>query len=109
MVLRAGLEPTTLCLEGRCSIQLSYRSKSSESNHAEAHVAAKKKSALLSESFSATNAVHRINIPYPLKKSNRFLKKRPRLILINDRAVKMDREESGRKHFSRQQGIYPGM
>ena len=26
MVLRAGLEPTTLCLEGRCSIQLSYRS-----------------------------------------------------------------------------------
>ena len=27
VVLRAGLEPTTLCLEGRCSIQLSYRSK----------------------------------------------------------------------------------
>ena len=27
LVLRAGLEPTTLCLEGRCSIQLSYRSK----------------------------------------------------------------------------------
>ena len=26
MVLRAGLEPTTICLEGRCSIQLSYRS-----------------------------------------------------------------------------------
>ena len=26
VVLRAGLEPTTLCLEGRCSIQLSYRS-----------------------------------------------------------------------------------
>ena len=26
LVLRAGLEPTTLCLEGRCSIQLSYRS-----------------------------------------------------------------------------------
>ena len=28
LVLRAGLEPTTLCLEGRCSIQLSYRSVS---------------------------------------------------------------------------------
>ena len=28
VVLRAGLEPTTLCLEGRCSIQLSYRSRS---------------------------------------------------------------------------------
>ena len=27
-MLRAGLEPTTLCLEGRCSIQLSYRSRS---------------------------------------------------------------------------------
>ena len=26
VVLRAGLEPTTLCLEGRCSIQLSYQS-----------------------------------------------------------------------------------
>ena len=26
LVLRAGLEPTTLCLEGRCSIQLSYQS-----------------------------------------------------------------------------------
>ncbi len=25
MVRLAGLEPTTLCLEGRCSIQLSYR------------------------------------------------------------------------------------
>ena len=24
MVRPAGLEPTTLCLEGRCSIQLSY-------------------------------------------------------------------------------------
>ena len=26
MVNRAGLEPATLCLEGRCSIRLSYRS-----------------------------------------------------------------------------------
>lgn len=25
MVVRAGLEPATTCLEGRCSIQLSYR------------------------------------------------------------------------------------
>ena len=25
MVRLAGFEPTTLCLEGRCSIQLSYR------------------------------------------------------------------------------------
>ena len=25
MAPRAGLEPATLCLEGRCSIQLSYR------------------------------------------------------------------------------------
>ena len=25
MVPRAGFEPTTLCLEGRCSIQLSYQ------------------------------------------------------------------------------------
>ena len=30
VVLRAGLEPTTLCLEGRCSIQLSYRSKNTK-------------------------------------------------------------------------------
>ena len=25
LVVRAGLEPATTCLEGRCSIQLSYR------------------------------------------------------------------------------------
>ena len=27
MAPRSGLEPETLCLEGRCSIQLSYRGK----------------------------------------------------------------------------------
>ena len=27
MVRSAGIEPTTICLEGRCSIQLSYERK----------------------------------------------------------------------------------
>ena len=54
LVLRAGLEPTTLCLEGRCSIQLSYRSisavRTSKNVCADLHMLSSLESSMLSQS-----------------------------------------------------------
>ena len=76
LVLRAGLEPTTLCLEGRCSIQLSYRSILFWKHHIIYHNRLKNQPALLKKAIAALPLKRLL----PFEKSERTRRKQERCI-----------------------------
>ena len=57
VVLSLGLEPRTLCLEGRCSIQLSYKSKTGAGGENRTRV-------ISLEGWSNTIIRHPLTVPF---------------------------------------------